>query len=158
MKKKLTTKGVRDIREILRDTLEELLITGNYNDIEKTNFNIYPSDLGKVIFEKIKDRERRDLRIFTFDPVLIPFLMKVVDFTGVSFDDVDVRCIDFTGSKGVKINPKTVYDKSLWGTKLSDVEIVGSFDGVDTRETDFTGSIILVNESVDNSCKKRIRK
>ena len=63
-----------------------------------------------------------------------------IDLTDISFSGVDVRNIDFTGSKGVKINPQTVKSKSLCGTKLCDTEIIGSFAGVDITSTDFTGS------------------
>ncbi len=67
-------------------------------------------------------------------------LWKLLDLSNVSFDYIDVITVDFTGSKGVVINPQKVCDKSLLGTKLTNVEIKGSFDDVNVYKTDFTGS------------------
>ena len=66
--------------------------------------------------------------------------IKKPDLSGVCFDNIDVRSFDFTGCKGVKINPREVLGRSLENTKLNGVEIIGSFDGVDIECTDFTGS------------------
>ncbi len=66
--------------------------------------------------------------------------MKKIDFSNVSFDNVDIRGMDFTELKGVKINPQTVYDQNLSRCKFSGVEFIGPFDGVHLYETNFTGS------------------
>ena len=67
-------------------------------------------------------------------------LLKKIDFSNVSFDNVDIRGMDFTELKGVKINPQTVYDQNLSRCKFSGVEFIGPFDGIYLYETDFTGS------------------
>jgi len=69
----------------------------------------------------------------------IDLLMKI-NFSNVSFDNVDVRNICFTGLKGVKINPQTVYDKNLCLSKFRGVEFIGPFDGVIIEGADFRGS------------------
>ena len=68
-------------------------------------------------------------------------LYKKIDFSNIDFDNVDVREFDFTGTKGVKINPQKVYYKNLVRTKLYGVEITGSLDGCVVIGTDFTESI-----------------
>lgn len=40
----------------------------------------------------------------------------------------------------MKINPQTIYRKTLNSTKLSGVKFIGSFDGARIYLTDFTGS------------------
>lgn len=47
---------------------------------------------------------------------------------------------DFTGSKGIKINPQTIFLRIFCFTACSDVEFIGPFDGADIRFADFTGS------------------
>lgn len=158
MSKKLSNKSIIEIRKTIKETLEDLSIGKiNYNDIKRLELNILPTDLERVIFDKTKDRERRDLKFFVFDPVLVPYLMRLIDFADVSFNDVDIRCIDFTGSKGVEIDPETVYDRSLWGAKLNGVKIVGALDGVYIEEADFTGSIFLEDIIVNSSHKKYVK-
>ena len=89
-------------------------------------------DIDKKILQQI---------LFENNEIAIPDnLWKLLDLSGVSFDGIDVMKIDFTGSKGVVIDPQTVYDKDLSNAKLAGVEIKGSFDGVDVYGTDFTGS------------------
>lgn len=71
-----------------------------------------------------------------------------IDFSDVPFDDVKVSSKDFTGTKGVKINPQTIYQKDLSGTILNGVEIIGQnsinkvdiFEGVSLAHTNFKGS------------------
>ncbi len=67
-------------------------------------------------------------------------LLKKIDFSNISFDNVDIRGMDFTELKGVKINPQTVYAQNLSRCKFSGVEFIGPFDGIYLYETDFTGS------------------
>ena len=67
-------------------------------------------------------------------------LWKLLDLSNVSFDGICVEYIDFTKSKGAVIDPQTVWNKDLTGTKLADVKIEGSFDGVYVYGADFTGS------------------
>lgn len=63
-----------------------------------------------------------------------------VVFKGL-FDDVDVRCADFTGSRGAVINPQTLFYKNLEGTKLSGVSFSDGFDDVCVEWADFSGSM-----------------
>lgn len=67
--------------------------------------------------------------------------MKKLDLSDVSFDNVDIRSENFAVSKGVKINPQTVWKKDISGTILEGVEIIGGFDGCDIRYANFAGSV-----------------
>lgn len=58
-----------------------------------------------------------------------------------NFDSVNIEKCNFNGAKGqIKINPQTIYNKSLLDTVLGGVEFIGGFHGVKLRHIDFTGS------------------
>lgn len=114
---------------ILRQELEKGL--KRYKETEKIKFNMSHNMLERLIF---LNEGKRKVIAFDFE------LIKKLDLSNVSFDNVDVKGRDFTGSKGVKINPQTVYNKSLYQTKLTNVELDGSFNGVHVEFADFTGS------------------
>lgn len=83
---------------------------------EKENSKLVPNDFFKEFQEKI-------------------------DFSNISFDNVSVRCLDLSKLKGAKINPQTVWDKNLEGTKCNGHDFTGcSFDDVLVMYTDFTGA------------------
>jgi hypothetical protein len=83
-----------------------------------------------------------------------------VEFIG-PFDDVCITEADFTGSKGAKINPQTIYEKNLDSTKCADVEFIGSFNDVGIEFADFTGSnyeeIINIEENFRGQIKQFIK-
>lgn len=82
--------------------------------------------------------------------------MSKIDFDGVSFDGVNISITDFTGSKGAKINPQTIYDKSLCRTVCADVEFTGSFnDAKMDDETSLDGSNARY---IDIDSCKRVKK
>ena len=108
-----------------------------YNGKDKILFyGIEPELLKEIVFKKIliPGDTRYELRKKWSK------IYNHIDFSNISFDDVDIIEISFKGSKGVKINPQTVYKKLLCATKLYDTEIIGTFDGVNIYGTDFTGS------------------
>ena len=117
-------KNIEQLRKLLTEKLIEYKESG-----EKDHIKL---DIDKKIFEQI---------LFENKKIAIPDnLWKLLDLSGVSFDGINVMGVDFTGSKGVVIDPQTVHDKDLRNTKLAGVEIKGSFDGVCVYSTDFTGS------------------
>lgn len=77
---------------------------------------------------------RRKKFIFDFN------LIKKLDLSGVSFADVWVGGFDFRKSKGVKINPQTIFGKDFSSVIAEGVEFVGPFDEVEIIGTDFSGS------------------
>ena len=121
-----------ELRKDLTKLLEKFEKNKVNNEETHIKLDIAPKLLEKIIFENIAD----DTKDFA-----IPMeLLKNLDLTGISFEDVDIRMVDFTGSKGAVINPQEVYYKNMSGAKLSGVELVGSFEGVNIVNTDFTGS------------------
>lgn len=74
-------------------------------------------------------------------------ILKKLDLSIVSFDDFLVENIDFSGLYGVKINPQTVYAKSLCCSILDGVEIIGSYENVNVERTNFKG--ILGNNKLN---------
>ncbi|MBP3766118.1 MAG: pentapeptide repeat-containing protein [Bacilli bacterium] len=67
-------------------------------------------------------------------------LVKKLDLTGFKFFNIDISGLDFTGSKGVRINPQKILNKDMHLCKLNSVTIKGSLDDVLIIGTDFTGS------------------
>ncbi len=123
----LNEENIKKLREELIKSLKQ------YQSKEKIKLNISGDILDRLIFDYYKSEDEKRIA-FDFN------LIKKLDLTDALFDKVNVQNIDFTGSKGVKINPQKVYGRSLKKTKLTNVEIIGSLDGVDVRHTDFTGS------------------
>lgn len=117
----------------LQKLREELRLgLAQYDGIDKIRLDMSHEMLEKLIF--LQEEEGRKTFAFDFN------LIKKIDLGGVSFDDVSVEYVDFTGSKGAVINPQTVELKSLLKTTLAGVKFIGSFDGADVRAADFTRS------------------
>ena len=56
--------------------------------------------------------------------------MKKVNFEGISFDGFLAYGFDFTGFKGIALDPQKVYDKDLSYANLNGVTIINTFDDV----------------------------
>ncbi len=67
-------------------------------------------------------------------------LVKKLDLSNFSFDNVNIRFLNFKGSKGVKINPQKVYNKDLSYCILEGAEVEGSFDDALIYYTNFKGT------------------
>lgn len=57
-------------------------------------------------------------------------LMKKVNFEGISFDGFLAYAFDFTGFKGISLDPQKVYNKELSYANLNGVTIINTFDDV----------------------------
>ena len=89
-----------------------------------------------IIFKEIEVEDGK-----VYKEIAIPKrLLKKIDFSNVSFDNVCICGFDFTRCIGVKIDPQTVFEKDLSGCTLSGVEFIGEFDGANISKTNFTGS------------------
>ena len=77
----------------------------------------------------------------TYKEIAIPKrLLKKIDFSNVSFDNVNISGFNFTGFKGVKIDPRRVYNRDLRGCTFSGVEFIGGFHRTYIYDTNFAGS------------------
>lgn len=85
-------------------------------------------------------------------------LMKKVDFTGISFEDFFAFGFDFTGFKGVAIDPQKVFDKDLSFANLNGVTIINTFDDVKYEGTNFEGMIYKTWEIRAKEYKKTMKK
>lgn len=63
-----------------------------------------------------------------------------IDFTYVSFDDLDARSIDFSEYNNVHLNPQTIYYKDLRFCKFKGVTFTGNFVDTLIYGCNFTGS------------------
>jgi len=144
----LTKQNIKEIREILKERLE------NYQGSEHLKLDIEGYDLAKIIFDEKIDKLEFLKNILeghsidnskeyaTYSEFAIDFnLLKKLDLTGVPFFNVDVRGINFAGSKGVHISPQFVYLLDLSYTTLTDVKILSTFHDCKIIGTNFEGSI-----------------
>lgn len=121
----------------LRKKLENEL--KNYNSDKKIKLNIDNKILDMILFDKNYDfLYKAECKCFaiSFD------LIKKLDLSDFSFNSVNIKGKDFTGSIGAKINPQNIKNKHLDGTNLTDTEIIGSLDGVSILATTYKGKII----------------
>ena len=125
MGKKYSKESIKKIKDYFYEQLAA------YNGEKKILFEGFDSDLVKeVLFSKsVYYYFEKNMDIY-----------KKIDFSNISFDNVNVAGIDFRGLSGARLNPQTVYNKSLRYSKLCDAEIIGDFDGVQITGTDFKGS------------------
>ena len=136
-KKELSFEEVNDIRKLIVDAVR------NIDDASGKRFKFSNLDCSKELLDRIVfDYRAKFPNGDTYKDIFYEFfkLKSKIDFDGVSFDGAIVAQRDFTGSKGIKINPQTIFFKSLLLTVCSGVEFIGPFDGVDLCCTDFTGS------------------
>ena len=108
-------KIIRYIRKGFKEELE------NYEG-EPRKLNVR-SELAEEILFNI---DEFGMKTFAF-PVE---LMKKVNFDGISFDGFLAYGFDFTGFKGISIDPQKVFDKNLSYANLNGVTIVNTFDDV----------------------------
>ena len=117
----LNEKGLTEIRNILREELK------NYCGKEHIKLNISEKNLRRILTKNSR---------FVLDFELV----KKLDLTGFRFINIDISGLDFTGSKGVKINPQTIRNKDMHLCKLNGVTLIGTLDDVLIVGTDFTNS------------------
>lgn len=129
--------------EKLRNELAKELY--NYYGTEKIKFDLTKEELEDIIFEYENPKKKKMAFNFT--------LIKKIDLSGVDFTNVDISGLNFNGSKGVQINPQTVYNKDLSDVTATDVEFIGSFDDVLIVKSDFTGS---KGARIDDDTAKKI--
>lgn len=145
--RKLTKQELTDLRTILTERLQA------YKGDKHINLNIEPVLLEQIIFEEKISKlifleklfqgytKTAAISYAKYKAFAIDFdLLKKIDFTGVSFKEVDITGRDFTGSKGVKIEPIYTFVGALTGATLTDTEITGSLDGCFINGTNFEGS------------------
>ena len=68
-------------------------------------------------------------------------LMKKINFEGISFDNFFAFGFDFTGFKGISIDPQKVFDKNLSYANLNGVTIINTFDDVKLDNVQIDGML-----------------
>lgn len=100
--------------DYIKNVREAIKVLSNKDFKELLNFEDCSSIVEVIIFDKDIRTGRK--KIFTnFELIKGKF-----DFTGVSWDNVDIRGLDFRGAIGVKINLSKVYEGSRMGTIIPD--------------------------------------
>ncbi len=113
-----------ELREKLKKYLEE------YSSDQKIKLFWEKQIIDDVIFTKESSKE------FALDWELL----KKIDFLPISFDNVNIKGLDFTDCLNVFINPQTIYDKNLEYTILNGVTFTGPFKDAKIVGANFEGS------------------
>jgi len=83
-------------------------------------------------------------------------LLKKIDFSNVSFDGFifEKYRFDFNGFQGIKINPQTLGEKTLNGSKVAGIEFTGSFDEINIVNVNFEGSVgaVINPQTIKSKC------
>ncbi|MBP3766117.1 MAG: pentapeptide repeat-containing protein [Bacilli bacterium] len=114
---------VEELRKNLRSKLE------HYNFPKP-----YLLDIDKEIYREIMLNKEDNSFAIPFD------LVKKLDLSNFSFDNVNIRFLNFKGSTGVVINPENVYNKDLSYCVLEGAKIEGSMDDAIIYYTNFKGT------------------
>ena len=67
-------------------------------------------------------------------------IAKKIDMIGVSFDEFYASGFDFSGFKGVEIDPNKLYEKQFLSTNFAGVTFTEEFDNCSFEEVSFAGS------------------
>ena len=134
---KLSSEEIKEIRKLIVDAASNIDISSGKR-LKLSDIDCSKELLDKIVFDYHDKLPNGD----TYKDVFCEFfkLKSKIDFDGVCFDGAIIVQRDFTGSKGIKINPQTIFFKSLLLTVCSGVEFIGSFDGADIIYANFTDS------------------
>lgn len=136
-------KIIRFIRKGFKQELE------NYEG-EAKRLNVQSELAEEILFKVDED----GIKTFAF-----PFeLMKKVDFEGISFDGFLACGFDFTGFKGISLDPQKVYDKDLSYANLNGVTIINTFDDVKLDGVQSEGMIYKTFEIRAKKYAKTMKK
>lgn len=90
-----------------------------------------------ILEELLFNVDENGMKTFAF-PVE---LMKKINFEGISFDGFFAYGFDFSGFKGISIDPQKVYDKNLSFSNLNGVRVINTFDDVNLEGINSDGMI-----------------
>ena len=136
--------------DMIKHIREGLLVELNKVNGEPRIINLRSEFVEELLF----NTDEFGMKTFAF-PIE---LMKKVDFTGISFEDFFAFGFDFTGFKGVAIDPQKVFDKDLSFANLNGVTIINTFDDVKYEGTNFEGMIYKTWEIRAKEYKKTMKK
>ena len=118
----------KDIRDLERDYVFNQIRFDYQSDV------LYQIVKTKLLFKIDEISGRKELDV----PEDIKYKL---DYSNVSFKDVDIKDYDFTNMENVYINPQEIFKKDMRGCILNGVSITGNLDDVYITRTDFTNSI-----------------
>ena len=121
--------SIEEIRKVLVDELK------GYEG-EPVLLAIDSKILSMILFDTYK-KDNSEYKKFSEE---LNSVIKKIDFSNVSFDNFYASSVNFTGLKGVKINPQTVARKNLYYSCFCGVTFIGPFDGVSITNSRFAGS------------------
>ena len=136
--------------DMIKHIREGLLVELNKINGEPRIINLRSEFVEELLF----NTDEFGMKTFAF-PIE---LMKKVDFTGISFDDFFAFGFDFTGFKGIAIDPQKVFDRDLSYANLNGVTIINTFDDVKYDGTNFEGMIYKTWEIRAKEYKKTMKK
>lgn len=128
--------------EKINNVDEGIHILLNYNPKVLESI-IFETENGKCIFDQHGNR-KKEYKVFA----LPKNVLRKIDFSNIDFSNFKAYEYDFTGLYNVRLNPQTIWERSLKGSTLNGVEFIGPFDGVFLCRTNFSGSKGAVIEPI----------
>ena len=135
--------------------LINLIRIGVKQELEKADKDILKFNVESDIIEAILfNVDENGMKTFAF-PVE---LMRKINFDGISFDNFFAYGFDFSGFKGITLDPQKVFDKDLSYANLNGVTIVNTFDDVELVGTQSEGMIYKTWEIKAKKYAKTMKK
>lgn len=132
-----------------------LIRTGLQQELEKFEGETAKLNVRSDIAEAVLfNTDEFGMKTFAF-PV---DLMKKINFEGISFDGFFAYGFDFTGFKGVSIDPQKVFDADLSYANLNGVTITNTFDDVTLEGVKSEGMIYKTWENRFKNCQNTGKK
>ena len=142
-KKNEVISNIENLSKTLTEEISKLDVN-NEKDVQKILHSVPIS--ASVLFEKQDDH-------LVIKSMFVPML-QLLDLGTISFDNVDVRCIDFSNTNAI-VNVRKVYNMDLSFAIFSDGNII---DWSDYSGVNLTGTVLEENPSTMINADKAIRE
>lgn len=109
---------------------------------------------GKAVEELLFNTDEFGMKTFAFETGL----MKKINFEGISFENFFAYGFDFTGFKGISLDPQKVFGKDLSFANLNGVTIINTFDDVLLEGVQSEGMIYKTWEIKAKKYEKAMKK
>ena len=134
---------IEEIRKVFKHELESY-------EGEPRKLNVQSEIAEKILFNV----DENGMKTFAFPLEL----MKKVNFEGISFNGFFAYGFNFTGFKGISLDPQKVYDRDLSYANLNGVTIINTFDDVTLDGVESEGMIYKTWENKAKKYAKTMKK
>lgn len=135
--------------EMIRKALIEVLEEVNTKKTIKLPYS--KEELKGIIFDKKIDDNKKEYYVIAKE---LNKVIHKINFTNISFDDVNVEKVDFSKMHCVKINPQKVYKKSLEYANVTGVKFITDDDK--NSQTDLFENVRIRGTKFDRNKKIKL--